>query len=115
MAAETDFISSANQSEKVRIFLDKCNLSQYFSIFSEQGYDDLDQIVQITKKVEEIESFLKDVGLDTKPGHKRRFIAAVQIEASKTDHGLGSSKDAGGKQGTTEKKGRVDPSKCMYI
>ncbi len=112
MAAETDFISSANQIEKVRIFLDKCNLSQYFSIFSEQGYDDFDQIVQITKNVEEIESFLKDVGLDTKPGHKRRFIAAVQIEASKTDHGLGSSKDL---DSTTEKKGRVAPSKCMYI
>ena len=56
--------------------------------------------------------FLKDVGLDTKPGHKRRFIAAVQIEASKTDHGLGSSKDL---DSTTEKKGRVAPSKCMYI
>jgi hypothetical protein len=59
MAAETDFISSANQIEKVRIFLDKCNLSQYFSIFSEQGYDDFDQIVQITKNVEEIESFFE--------------------------------------------------------
>ena len=65
---------------------------------------------KLQKNVEEIESFLKDVGLDTKPGHKRRFIAAVQIEAAKTDHGF-SSKDL---DGITEKKGRVDPSKCMY-
>ena len=67
---------------------------QYYGNFIEQGYDDLNQIIEICKNVEEIESFLKGVGLVTKPGHKRRSIAAIKIEISKADQGLECSKES---------------------
>ena len=111
MDADSNILSE-NQKEKVRIFLENCKLGQYFSNFLEQGYDDLEQIVEFSKNVQEMDSFLKDVGLHTKPGHKRRFVAAIQIEASKLDHGLGTSKDACGEQGPPMKKACADHSKC---
>ena len=77
-----------DETEKVRLFLENNHLNQYYGNFIEQGYDDLNQIIEICKNVEEIESFLKDVGLVTKPGHKRRSIAATKIEISKADQGL---------------------------
>lgn len=73
--------------EEVRTFLLNSNLSQYFECFLEQGYDDLKQIIDLTNSREDLDSMMNDVGLNTKPGHKKRFLAVVTIEASKSKHG----------------------------
>ena len=73
--------------DKVCTFLHKNNLGQYFESFIEQGYDDLKQIISYSNSFEELDNLMKDVGLFSKPGHKKRFLAAVKIEASKSMHG----------------------------
>ena len=74
--------------DEVRTFLHKNNLGQYFESFIEQGYDDLKQIICYSNSFEELDNLMKDVGLFSKLGHKKRFLAAVKIEASKSMHGI---------------------------
>lgn len=95
------------------MFLDNNNLNQFYGNFIEQVYDDLNQIIviEICKNVEEIESFLKDVGLVTKAGYKRRFIAATKIEISKADQGLECSKESMQKPSAQEEFDTVDTFK----
>ena len=73
--------------DEVRTFLHKNNLCQYFESFIE-GYDDLKQIISYSNLFEELDNSMKDVGLFSKPGHKKRFLATVKIEASKSMHGI---------------------------
>ena len=74
-------------SEEVRSFLERNNLSQYLNNFLNEGYDDLSQIVEMADKYSELECLMKDVQMFQKPGHRKRFVAAIQILASKTQHG----------------------------
>lgn len=62
-------------------FLAQNNLASYLEAFLDTGYDDVKQLKEIITSEDqlEIDSFLRDVGLDKKPGHKRRFVSAMQI------------------------------------
>eukprot|EP00794_Sanderia_malayensis_P004309 gene4308-4880_t len=73
--------------EEVRSFLERNNLSHYVNHFLNEGYDDLSQIVDMVDKYSELESLMKDVQMFQKPGHRKRFVATIQILASKTQHG----------------------------
>ena len=70
---------------EVEGFLIQNNLSSYTDAFINAGHDDMQQIKNIVASDDkaETEMFLQDVGLHLKPGHKRRFIAGVQVLASK--------------------------------
>ena len=83
-------IVGANMADKTEIgevegFLIQNNLSSYIEAFINAGCDDMQQIKNIVASDDkaETEMFLQDVGLHLKPGHKRRFIAGVQVLASK--------------------------------
>ena len=71
----------------VQNFLKKSNLSQYFESFCDQGYDDLGQILSFANDHAELHSLMGDVGLSKKPGHMKRFLAAIKLEASMLNHG----------------------------
>ena len=77
----------ASECDQVREFLEKHKLSFYYQAFIDQGYDDVDQIMDIAKSTEEMTNLLQDVGMFDKPGHRKRFIAATQIMLSKIEHG----------------------------
>ena len=66
---------------EVHAFLHKSNLGQYFKSFIEQGYNDFKQIISFSNLFQELDNMMKDVGLLSKPGHKKRFLVAVKIEA----------------------------------
>ena len=70
---------------EVEGFLLQNNLSCYTEAFINAGYDDIKQIKDIVASTDkaETETFLQDVGLHLKPGHKRRFIAGVQVLSAK--------------------------------
>ena len=107
---------------EVRAFLHKNNLGQYFESFIEQGYDDFKQIISFSNSFEELDNMMKDVGLLSKPGHKKRFLAAVKIEASKSKHGNEneiSSESTSSPERICENKFKDcasnDISKCKYF
>ena len=77
----------ASGEEEVRIFLERNNLSYYLSSFLKEGYDDLNQIISMADNYSELESMMKDVHMFEKPGHRKRFVAAIQILASRSQHG----------------------------
>lgn len=76
----------ASEERGIREFLEKNNLSQYFENFIDQGYDDMDQILSMANNPLELDCLMKDVAMFEKPGHKKRFVGAVQILASKAKH-----------------------------
>ncbi|CAB4022063.1 Hypothetical predicted protein [Paramuricea clavata] len=43
----------------------------------------MQQILSIASDDTELSSLLKDVGLESKPGHRKRFVAAIKILTSK--------------------------------
>lgn len=98
--------------EDVQKFLEKNNLSQYFDNFVDQGYDDLDQILSMVNCNSELTSLMQDVGIYDKPGHRKRFTAALEILSSKIEHGEPSENKS--KDATTKKcdKQQDDMSKC---
>ena len=51
---------------------DKVKLSQYFQVFVEQGFDDLEHIKDITKED------LEQMGID-KVGHQRRILKQAKL------------------------------------
>eukprot|EP00794_Sanderia_malayensis_P008471 gene8471-9378_t len=79
-------VSKIASGEEVRTFLERNNLSHYVNNFLNEGYDDLSQIVEMVDKYSELESLTKDVQMFQQPGHRKRFVAAIQILASKTQH-----------------------------
>jgi hypothetical protein len=74
-------------ADTIRTFLEKNNLSPYVNKFIlEFGYDDLKQLLDM--QPEEIIDVLKEVALYDKPGHRKRFVSAIEILSSKTKHGV---------------------------
>ena len=86
--------------EDVQQFLEKNKLSQYVASFSDQGYDDMDQILSIATCNSELTSLMQDVGIFDKPGHRKRFTAALEILSSKIEHGEPSQNES--KDNTTK-------------
>ena len=74
-----------NMADEIRAFLEKNNLLQYINKFIELGYDDLRQLLDTSS--EEIADVMKEVTLYDKPGHRKRFVSALQILCSKDKHG----------------------------
>ena len=74
--------------EEVSSLLKDANLqlSEYQEKFEKNGYDDLVQIIEMTD--EDVLELLEHVGLNDKPGHKKRFLAALDIYKSKSKAGL---------------------------
>ncbi len=70
--------------DEIRDFLQKHNLQQYFDKFIELVYDDLNQLQEML--TDELKEVAKDAGM-LKPGHQKRFVAAIQILQSKATHG----------------------------
>ena len=70
-----------NTVVSLETFLAQNNLAMYMEAFIETGYDDMKQLKDIITSEDqlEIDSLLQDVGLEKKPGHRRRFISAMQI------------------------------------
>jgi len=70
-----------NTVVSLQTFLAENNLAMYLEAFIETGYDDLKQLKDIITSEDqlEIDSLLRDVDLDKKPGHRRRFISAMPI------------------------------------
>ena len=80
--------------EEVASLLKDANLqlSEYQEKFEKNGYDDLVQIIEMTN--EDILELLEHVGLNEKPGHKKRFLAALEIYKSKSKAGLSPMPEA---------------------
>jgi hypothetical protein len=101
-------------ADEIRTFLEKNNLSQYVNKFMELGYDDLNQLLNM--QPEEIIDVLKEVALYDKPGHRKRFVSAIEILSSKTKHGV-QDKDTAS-QCTTQMSSashNVTTCKCIYF
>ncbi len=67
---------TANKSE-MDLFklLEKANLSQYMSLFVEQGGDDIDQLLEADET--EFKEIVDLVGMSAKPLHVKRFRKAI--------------------------------------
>ncbi len=101
-------------ADEIRTFLEKNNLSQYVNKFLELGYDDLKQLLDMQQ--EEIIDVLKEVALYDKPGHRKRFVSAIQILSSKTKHGV-QDKDTASQCTTpmSSASHNVTTCKCIYF
>ena len=80
-SSQEDKSSGGNMD--VSSLLKDAKLRQYEEIFFDKGYDDLEHIMSMTEI--DINDLLFDVGLDNKPGHRKRFLAALNIYRSKGD------------------------------
>ena len=80
-SSQEDKSSGGNMD--VSSLLKDAKLTQYEDIFFDKGYDDLEHIMSMTEI--DINDLLFDVGLDNKPGHRKRFLAALNIYRSKGD------------------------------
>ncbi len=90
-----------------------------FDKFEEKGYDDIEQLISIASDESELSSFLKDVGLESKPGHTKRFVAAIKSLTSKLEHGCFHSKESKQDNQNLDTDGSVKEiskefSKCEY-
>lgn len=96
---------------EVEGFLIQNNLSSYTDAFINAGYDDMQQIKDIVASNDKAETdmFLQDVGLHLKPGHKRRFIAGVQVLSSKERTSNQNTSEKGSKK-TAEKASKREYS-----
>ena len=102
--------------DKVKELLKETNLSQYFDKFLEVGYDDLNHMISMANSAVELESMMKDVGMFDKSGHRKRFAAAVQILASKNEHGEPTKSSAQPMNQADRTTHRDDDvSKCKYL
>jgi hypothetical protein len=102
-------------ADEIRTFLEKNNLSQYVNKFLELGYDDLKQLLDMQQE-EIIDVFLKEVALYDKPGHRKRFVSAIQILSSKIKHGV-QDKDTASQCTTpmSSASHNVTTCKCIYF
>ncbi len=87
MTSYFNVFKMASAEYEIQEFLKKNNLSQYFENFIDQGYDNMDQIFSMASNPLELDSLMKDIAMFEKPGHEKRFVGAVQILASKAEHG----------------------------
>ena len=67
--------------DKVSDLLKDTKIPDYEKSFRDNGYDDLDQIVSMTH--EDLQELLEHVQLLDKPGHKKRFLTALDAYKSK--------------------------------
>ena len=65
----------AAQKEVVRVWLESNKLTEYFQEFIDKGYDDLEEILQMSDDL--LDELTIDVGIAEKPNHLRRFKSAV--------------------------------------
>lgn len=72
-------------TEEIKNVLERNNLAQYWDSFSNLGYDDLPQLLEMS--AEDLTVVITEVGLVHKPGHRKRLVAALQILNSKSKHG----------------------------
>ena len=70
--------------DEIRAFLEKNNLLQYINEFIELGYDDLKQLLDMSS--DETADVMEKVTLYDKPGHRKRFVFALQILCPKDKH-----------------------------
>ena len=104
---------SMEKTEEISLesFLTQNNLASYLEAFIDTGYDDVKQLKDIITSEDqlEIDSFLRDVGLDKKPGHKRRFVSAMQILCYRSKARSSENK----KEAASTSK--VDPGKIVIL
>ena len=81
-----------NMMDEVRDFLEKNNLNQYADKFLYLGYDDMTQLQEMPSY--ELADVMKEIGIFERPGHRKRFISALQILNSKSKHGIPSTPNA---------------------
>ena len=81
-------ITEIEAREEIKDFLEKNNLAQYYDSFLNLGYDDLPQLLEMT--LEDLKDVMTEVGLIHKPGHRKPFVAVLQILNSKSKHGSNS-------------------------
>ena len=98
----------------VQNFLKKSNLSQYFESFCDQGYDDLGQILSFANDHAELHSLMGDVGLSKPPGHMKRCLAVIKLEASMLNHGEPQRAEQYQKHNTNPSN-TADPSECKLF
>ena len=67
-----------DENEEIREWLKKYKLRKYYNKFIEHGYDDLDQLLDLSP--EKLEHFQKAVGMDNLEGHIERLHPATAIE-----------------------------------
>ncbi len=72
-------------TEEIKNFLERNNLAQYYDSFLNLGYDDLPQLLEMS--AEDLTVVIAEVGLVHKPGHRKRFVAALQMLNSKSKNG----------------------------
>ena len=92
--------------ENIRYFLAENNLLMYYDRFISNGYDDMNQLLNMTSS--EHEEVCKDLGFFDIIGHRKRFLAAIRIALSKLKKQLATSTPA-------PTKGKETFSESMYI
>ena len=105
MASETELT--------VQSFLQRNNLGQYFDEIEAKGYNDMNQIISLASDESELSSLLEDVGLVSKPGHRKRFIAAINILISMLKYGGCTNKHDDENTGTSVSEKSNDFSHCF--
>ena len=77
MAEQQDPSIASNFSQTLQLgqWLEKYKLECYFESFIEKGYDDFEEIVEMSENV--LHQLAIDVGMVTKPNHVRRLTCAV--------------------------------------
>ena len=64
------------KSEEVKAFLKRNKLDVYIDNFENVGYDDMGQLMSM--KTDELMSVATELDIE-KPGHRQRFISAIEI------------------------------------
>lgn len=89
-------MSTDDHENKVRLLLKESGMDEYWEKFVDNGYDDLNQLLEMSKSELE-ETLCSDINM-TKKGHRKRFIAKISI--------LNASPDV-----PNETEGSVQPTK----
>ena len=82
---KNNMLKEIEATEEIKNVLERNNLAQYWDSFSNLGYDDLPQLLEMS--AEDLTVVITEVGLVYKPGHRKRLVAALQILNSKSKHG----------------------------
>ena len=69
-----------DENEEIREWLKKYRLGKYYEKFIEHGYDDLDQLLDLSP--DKLERRQKAVGMENLEGHIERLHSAITIETS---------------------------------
>lgn len=81
---KNNMLKEIEATEEIKNVLERNNLAQYWDSFSNLGYDDLPQLLEMS--AEDLTVVITEVGLVYKPGHRKRLVAALQILNSKSKH-----------------------------